>query len=132
MADRSTPSIAQQITWVYARDLDATCRFYGEVLGLEMMLDEGSAQIYRATGDACIGVCDAFGGRVVEPRGGMITLVTDDVDAWYARLTAAGATTQGAPERHEAFNIYAFLAEDPNGYLIEFQEFLDPAWPGAN
>jgi len=124
--------IDQQITWVYAHDLEATCRFYGEVLGLPMTLDEGTARIFAAGGGAYIGVCEAFGGRVVEPRGGMITLVTDDVDAWYARLTDAGATTKGPPERHEAFNIYAFLAEDPNGYLIEFQEFLDQSWPKSN
>jgi len=129
VADRSTPQVSQQITWVYARDLEGTCRFYGEVLGLDMTLDEGKARIYRASDSAYIGICEAFGGRVVEPKGGMITLVTDDVDAWFARLEHAGATLKGAPERHEAFNIYAFLAEDPNGYLIEFQQFLDPNWP---
>jgi predicted enzyme related to lactoylglutathione lyase len=121
------PAIGQTVTWVYTRDLGDTCRFYGEVLGLELVRDEGAARIYLASADGCIGVCEAIGGRTVEPKGTMITLVTDDVDSWYARLLAAGATTHGPPHQVPQFGIYAFLAEDPNGYLIEFQRFLDDA-----
>ncbi len=121
----SHPPISQTITWVYTNDLDATCRFYVDVLGLDLLRDEGAARIYRTSGNGAVGVCQAIGGRIVEPKGGMITLVTDDVDGWYVRLSAAGAATQGPPEKIEQFGIYAFLAEDPNGYLIEFQQFLD-------
>lgn len=126
--DAATP-IDQQISWVYCDNLPATARFYHEVLGLELALDQGPARIYRTAGNSFIGLCRAFADRTVEPKGNLITLVTHEVDAWYARLTAAGVPTRGAPARHEAFDIYAFFAEDPNGYLIEFQQFLDPAWP---
>ena len=119
------PPVLQTVTWVYTEDLHGTCRFYAKMLGLELVKDEGAARIYRGSTDGCIGVCEAIGGRVVEPRGTMITLVTDDVDGWYARLEAAGAKTHGPPEVVEQFGIYAFVAEDPNGYLIEFQRFLD-------
>ncbi len=121
------PPIGQTVTWVYTHDLSGTCRFYADVLGLDLVKDEGAARIYRASGDGCIGVCQAIGGREVEPKGTMITLVTGDVDGWYARLTEAGAVTRGAPQVVEQFGIYAFLAEDPNGYLIEFQTFLEGA-----
>lgn len=117
--------IDQVITWVYTDDLEGTCRFYASVLGLEQTRDEGAARIFRVAGAGYVGVCKAIDGRVVEPRGGMLTIVTDDVDGWHARLTRAGATCRGEPETIEAFGIYAFLAEDPNGYLIEFQRFLD-------
>ena len=30
--------------------------------------------------------------------------------------------------RSEQFNVYCFFVLDPNGYRIEFQQFLDPAW----
>jgi len=121
----SHPPITQTITWVYTQDLEATCGFYAGLLGLELVRDEGAARIYRTSGDGAIGVCEAMDGRVVEPRGGMITLVTDDVDGWYQHLSDAGAVTEGPPERNDQFGIYAFLAQDPNGYLIEFQQFLD-------
>lgn len=121
----SASSADQLVTWVYTADLEGTCAFYAGTLGLEMVRDEGAARIFRVTESSAIGVCEAMGGRVVEPAGGMITIVTQDVDGWYARLKAAGATLKGPPERLDEFGIYAVLAEDPNGYLIEFQTFLD-------
>jgi len=119
------PDVNQQITWVYTHDLETTRAFYGQVLGLDCVRDEGKAQIFRTSSHAMIGVCEVFGDRVVEPQGGMITLVTDEVDAWYNRLVQAGVGTRGAPGRMAEFNIYTFFAEDPNGYVIEFQHFLD-------
>ena len=52
-------------------------------------------------------------------------LVSDDVDGWHARLTAAGAEIDGPPHVLEQFGIYTFFARDPNGYRIEFQKFLE-------
>ena len=69
-----------------------------------------------------IGVCEAFGGRVVAPRGSLISLVTDNVDACYQRLLARGLDIE-APARLEAFAIYRFSVTDPDGYRIEFQQF---------
>ncbi len=132
LGDAMQISIDQQITWVYTEDLERTAAFYGGLLGLPVVRDEGAARIFRTGPSSFIGVCRAFEDRVVEPRGGMITLVTDGVDAWYARLEAAGATLRGPPERIEAFGIYSFFAEDPNGYVIEFQKFLDPASPESD
>ena len=113
-----------QITWVYCSDIEASHHFYAECLGLPLLRDEGSARIYQTTAGAAIGVCRAFEDRVVEPRGGMISLVTDDVDGWYKRLSESGGTTRGAPHVLEKFGIYTFFAEDPDGYVIEFQQFL--------
>ena len=53
----------------------------------------------------------------------MISLVTDEVDAWYQRLSQAGAKTLGEPHHLEKFGIYTFFTEDPDGYKIEFQQF---------
>ncbi len=125
----SRPEIQQQITWVYTPDLAETTQFYASILGLERVLDQGSCHIYRAASNAFVGVCQVRPGREVEPRGVLITLVTDDVDGWYARLEALDVALDGPPHRSEAFNVYAFFARDPNGYRIEFQTFLDPSWP---
>lgn len=121
------PPVDQMVSWVYTHDLEDTCRFYADMLGLTQVRDEGAARIFQISPSGFIGVCKAIGGRVVEPGGGMITVVSDDVDGWYERLEAAGASLKGKPEKVEAFGIYAFLAKDPNGYLIEFQQFLEDA-----
>ena len=33
-----------------------------------------------------------------------------------------------APAESPAWGIYHFFARDPNGYVIEFQHFLNPGW----
>lgn len=123
------PAIEQVVTWVYTDDLDATAAFYGEVLGLEPVLDQGACRVFRAAGDAFLGVCRARPGRQVEPAGVVITLVSPAVDACYERLREHGVALDGAPAHSEQFNVYSFFARDPSGYRIEFQQFLDPSWP---
>ncbi len=116
-------SISAQISWVYTDDLEASTIFYSEVLGFECLRDQGSARIFATVGNAAIGVCKALGEPVIEPRGGMISIVTDDVDAWYRRLIDLGVDIAQSPHRLEQFGIYSFFVTDPDGYLIEFQQF---------
>ncbi len=119
------PKIDNQITWVYTNDLDQTSYFYQTSLGLKLVLDEGPAKLFEVSPKSKIGVCKAFDNRVVEPAGSMITLVTNEVDLWYARLKDIGLVIKHPPHVLEKFNIYTFFVEDPNGYVIEFQQFLD-------
>lgn len=123
------PPVDQGVTWIYTHDLDATCAFYGERVGLEQVLDQGLCRIFRMGRSSFLGVCHARPGRHVEPKGVVITFVTPDVDGWHRHLVAAGVAPEGPPRRSETFNVYGFFARDPNGYLLEFQSFLDPAWP---
>ena len=118
-----TPGVTRQISWVYTEDLDSTAVFYAETLGLTCLRESGGARLYATSTNACIGLCQVFADRVVEPTGAMISLVTDDVDAWYQRLHARGADLVQAPERLERFGIYRFSLRDPNGYVIEIQQF---------
>jgi len=115
--------INAQISWVYTRDLDATTDFYARILELECSRDEGGARIFSTADNAFIGVCEVFADRVVEPQGGMISIVSDDVDAWYQRLIDNGLQIDKPPQRLQQFGIYSFFVRDPNGYLIEFQQF---------
>ncbi|WP_299422752.1 VOC family protein [uncultured Shimia sp.] len=122
--------VTAQITWVYTETLDAAAGFYRDVLRLPVVRDAGSALIFETAPGARLGLCEAFDGRIVEPKGGMITLLVADrgaVDDWYRRVTEAGATVRGAPEVLERFGIYSFFCEDPNGYQVEVQCFLDEA-----
>ena len=116
-----------QISWVYTQDLDSTSYFYAEVLGLACSRDQGRARIYATGDNAWIGVCEAFADRIVEPKGGMISIISEDVDAWYQRLVDIGLSIERPPHRLGQFGIYTFRVEDPNGYQIEFQQFIDDA-----
>jgi len=117
------PGIAAQITCVYARDLDSTAEFYVDKLQLKCLRESADARIFETAGNAAIGLCRVFADRVVEPKGGMISIVTGDVDAWYRRLIARGLQVDEPQRRLRHFAIYSFFVRDPNGYVIEFQQF---------
>ncbi len=111
--------IDAQITFVHAADLARSAEFYGSTLGLELARDQGPCLIYRVTANAYIGVCDH---HPPDPEGVILTLVTDDVDGWAERLTAAGAEVDG-PTANERFAIYHLFTRDPDGHLVEIQRF---------
>ena len=123
--------IDQQITFLYTRDLETTARFYEEVLGLPLALDQGVCRIYRVSGDGYLGFC-----RRAEtpeqppdmPPAVIFTIVTEEVDQWYSHLSDRGAVFDEPPAINPQYNIYHCFLRDPNGYLIEIQRFLDPAW----
>ena len=120
--------IDEQITFLYTRDLEQSAAFYEDVLGLPLALDQGSCRIYHVTGTkAYIGICERDTAPE-KPEGIIFTIVTQDVDGWYERISSAGVACEYAPRLNETYNIYHFFVRDPNGYLLEFQRFATPNW----
>lgn len=122
------PHIHQQVTFLYTANLAETAHFYEEVLGLSLILDQGTCRIYQVSDNAFIGICERVGVSA-QPEGIIITLVSSDVDGWYTFLQQQGISFEKPPQHNPKFNIYHCFLRDPNGYLIEIQQFLDPAWP---
>ena len=118
----------QQVTFLYTRDLTTSAHFYGEVLGLPLVLDQGTCRIYAVGRGAFLGLCTRADAPT-HPDGVIITLVSDLVDAWHAALVAQGVVFEKPPTYNAAYNIYHCFLRDPNGYLLEIQQFHDPAWP---
>ncbi len=120
--------IDAQITFVYTRDLMRSARFYEEVLGLKLALNQGSCRIYRLIErQAYLGICQ----RDSEPEdvaGIIITMVTSDVDGWYKGIRARGWECEHPPRRNDSYQIYHFFLRDPSGYLIEIQRFDQDDW----
>lgn len=124
-------SATDQITFIYVSDLAVADEFYGGVLGLEMVLDQGGCHIYRVTETSFLGAC-TIRPEKVGVAGALVTFVTDDVDDWHERLLAASATILTEPAPNETYAIYNFFAEDPDGNRFEVQRFDDPAWKVAD
>lgn len=122
------PKIDQAITFLYTADLEATAAFYEDLLGLPLVADQGRCRIYGVCGDAYVGFCQRAGLGIGDQPNIILTLVTAEVDAWYERLAAQGTTVVKPPTVNAEFNIYHCFLLDPNGYLVEIQRFLDPAW----
>lgn len=121
------PPFEAQITFCHTHRLVETARFYEETLGLRLALDQGTCRIYHTAGAAYLGFCTRA--AAPRPESIILTLVTDDVDGWYARLAARGVAFDKPPARNPTYDIYHCLLRDPNDYLIEIQRFDDARWP---
>jgi lactoylglutathione lyase len=114
---------------LYTRDIEAGVRFYGDLLGLTETFRTpregvGSHVEFRA-GDFTVGLGTMEAAKRVhgvdaEPGHPVMALVlwSDDVDADYAKLAAAGAPVLRAPHNTGNNNRNALL-RDPDGNLVE-------------
>jgi catechol 2,3-dioxygenase-like lactoylglutathione lyase family enzyme len=115
------------ITFLYTNSLDKTSKFYEEVIGLDLVLDQGKCRIYQVAEGGYIGFCQRSTAPV-DPSNLIITFVTSDVDEWYERLLKKGVVFVKTPQENPDFKIYHTYLRDPNGYLVEIQKFLDYRW----
>ena len=117
------------IPWLYYRDLPKAMRFYEEVMGFEMVVDQGWSKIYRIRDGAYVGLVDEKHGyhRASEDKPVIVCLNVHDADAWYERLRESGVELEKQPQEAERLRIKVFMLRDPEGYVIEIQESL----PGA-
>lgn len=123
------PGIEQQITFLYTQDLKETVPFYEQILGFQLKLDQGTCRIYTVTEDCYLGFCQKADQQIGGEHPDVIfTLVTHQVDQWYIFLRQKGISFEKPPALNPKYNIYHCFLRDPNGYLIEIQEFLDPTW----
>ena len=120
--------VRSQITFLYYEDLEPIAAFYGETLGLDLVEDQGWAKIYAAGERAFVGIVGGDKGfrRPQEENAVLVTLVVDDVDGWYAHLEAQGAKLLTPIKDVEDIQVRGFFLEDPGGYSLEIQQFLDP------
>lgn len=118
-----------QITFLGCADLDRSRTFYESVVGLQLVVDQGSCLIFRAASDSYLGVCERT--EVSPGVGTIVTLVADDVDGWCERIERAGGVVKSSPDHNDAYGIYHAFLEDPDGHTLEIQRFDDPGWDSA-
>ncbi len=112
------------ITFLGTNDLAITSNFYQNILGLTLYKDQGVCLIFNINRTSKIGFCEHMP-LIHTKKSPIITLVTEDVDENYNRLIKMGVKISAKPKINQKFNIYHFFFEDPNGYTIEIQKFLD-------
>ena len=114
----------QTVTFLHSNDLDATSRFYEEILELPLVRDQGACRIYKTSGGGYLGFCTHLETPVT--KGIIRTLITPSVDAWYETLLAKGVEIVNPPAHNLKYQIYHFFFKDPNGYTLEIQRFDEP------
>jgi predicted enzyme related to lactoylglutathione lyase len=118
------------ITFLTYENLEAGDHFYRVVLGLPLIEDQGWARVYRIHGSAHVGIVESRRGQITEPvgSGALISIVVEDVDAWYEHLKdEPSIEIAGPPSMVADIPVYSFFLKDPAGYSIEIQAFTDEA-----
>ena len=121
---KTNSPITQQITFLPTRNLKDTVQFYNNILGFELIRDQGNCVIFKTTANAFLGFC--IRKQLPEQEKVILTLITEDVDRWYVYLSGKAVFIDGQPKQNKEYGIYHFFFTDPNGYKIEIQRFDQP------
>lgn len=121
-----TETVRGVITWLYYRDLSKAMRFYEDVMGFTLEVDQGWSKIYRIRDGAYIGLVDEAEGyhRASENKPVIVCLNVEDADDWYQKLESNGLELEDIPRESERLKVRVFMLKDPEGYTIEIQETL--------
>ena len=114
------------ITFFYYHDLPAAMRFYEDVMGLPLAIDQGWCKIYRLCPGAHVGLVDEARGMHPRRRSKPVQLClrVGDVDAWHRHATDHALPALSGIFENAALGIRAFVFEDPEGYQIEIQQAM--------
>ena len=116
------------ITFLYYRDLPAAMRFYEDILGLPLIIDQGWCKIYQLCSGAHVGLVDETRGmNKWQPiKTVQLCIRVPDVDAWYAYATEENLDDLSELFVNDEIGIRAFVFNDPEGYQIEIQTATRP------
>jgi lactoylglutathione lyase len=111
------------ITFFYYRDLAAAMRFYEDVLGLTLAIDQGWSKIYEICPGAHVGLVDESRGmnKWAATKPVQLCIRVSDVDGWYDYARAKQLANLSDLFVNDEIGIRAFVFNDPEGYQIEIQ-----------
>jgi hypothetical protein len=123
-------SIKENILMLYYKDISLVVPFYEETLGLARTFNDDWVKIYQITPTSFVALVQEGEGsfhRAQAENAVMLSIVTEEVDAWYERLKRDQKIVflKDIYDNEHA-PIRAFLVEDPGGYSIEFFQWLEP------
>ena len=123
-----THGIQGTITLFYYRDLEAASAFY-ESMGFTLEVDLDWWKAFRITDRTYLGL---VGGDIVpegidSKKAVKLIVMVDDVDAWLNKLKGLGLKLDHQEVYSSSrLNLREFSLSGPEGYSIEFSQFLSP------
>ena len=97
-------------------DIAAAKRFYRDVLGLDVLMDQGWIATYGSTEKMSVQVSFASQGGSGTPTPDL-SIEVDDVDTAFERMTEAGFPVEYGPA-DEPWGVRRFFVRDPFGKLV--------------
>ncbi len=117
-------TIKSVITFLPCKSIEEMHKFYGDLLGLKLYIDQGQCRIYESP-RGYVGFCNHYEAK--DPVGVVCFVVDskDEVDYYYNRMAEQDIITEGTPMDRPEYGIYQYYAKDPSGNRVEVQCFLD-------
>ncbi len=117
------------ITWLYYQDMLEMQQFYEEVLGLELVADQGWTKIYGVSNTGFIGLVDERRGMhdFTKDKAVTVSFLLKDLRTWYdyVKENQVFELRTGEWETGPESRYNAFVGYDPQGYFMEFDQFLE-------
>jgi catechol 2,3-dioxygenase-like lactoylglutathione lyase family enzyme len=117
------------ITWLYHKDLLKMQNFYEDVLGLDLVADQGWTKIYQGTETGFFGLVDERRGMrdYSDKKAVNVSFVLDDLEGWYSYVS----NNKVMPLKEKELSIEpsgkykAFIGFGPELYYYEYDKFLN-------
>jgi catechol 2,3-dioxygenase-like lactoylglutathione lyase family enzyme len=117
------------LTLFYYDDLDKAFNFYNDVIGFDIVADFGYVKIFRVIEGALLGLVDGQLGshRTSPSKPVRLVVMVKDIDPWFKKIKSRGVDTfEDEPFTGVKMNLKGFTFEDPEGYTVEFVQYLTP------
>jgi hypothetical protein len=118
------------VLWLYYGDLERIQSFYREALGVDILVDQGWAKVYPASPTGFLGFVDGTRGlhQATDEKAVTVSFFTEDLGPWLDHLRGVEGFELRTPGiSAEADFVRTFVGYDPEGYYLEWDEFLDVA-----
>lgn len=119
------------ITWLYYQDMQNMQKFYEDVMGLAMVVDQGWAKVYQGSSSGFIGLVDERRGmnEYADTKAVNVSFLIEDLDDWYEYVQRQKPFELRSEEIGEGpeGKYRAFVGYDPEKYFMEFDKFYEHA-----
>lgn len=123
------PELGVQATvlWLYYRDVPAMEGFWEGLLGVDLLVDQGWAKVYRASPTGFIGLVDGERGlhSATEDKSVTVSFFTSEVGAWRDWTRQRAVRERGPDLGTESGRVSTWVAYDAEGYTLEWDTFMD-------
>ncbi|WP_048648731.1 VOC family protein [Nitratireductor soli] len=109
-------NVKRIVSNVQATDIEAARRFYGDLLGLDLLMDLGWIATYGSAAQMTVQISFATEGGSGTPVPDL-SIEVDDVDAALEKFVAAGIDIEYGPA-DEPWGVRRFYVRDPFGKLV--------------
>jgi catechol 2,3-dioxygenase-like lactoylglutathione lyase family enzyme len=116
------------VLWLYYRDLERIQDFYRELLGVDILVDQGWAKVFPASSTGFLGFVDGERGlhQATDEKAVTVSFFSSGLEAWFEHAKGVEMFELRTPElSSEGDFVRTFVGYDPEGYYLEWDEFLN-------